>query len=138
MSEPTIQSPDISKALHGRGAIKLQTLKALHAEWRKMSPNLDSELPERDLRMQWTTDRLRLAAPCGSWNNLSEGQARRLLRLMRLESGSAQAYLTLLVAEAAAELWVGLNWSEFGWPAACRSASTPVISNGWRRVICTR
>jgi len=88
--------------------MKPETLRALHAEWRKLSPNLaiepmEGETPaqaERRVRLAWTNSALvtrpdarRLWAAgrhsslvtslITSWNELTQGQARFLLKKMR-------------------------------------------------------
>jgi hypothetical protein len=93
-------------------------LKALHAEWRKLSPGLASDLPERDLRMQWTNQKfeqhrspvvLRAQPVITSWSELTEGQARYLLQVMKEESGSAPDYRGMLIARLAQDLF-GAEW----------------------------
>jgi len=115
-------------------------LKALHAEWRKLSPNLSieperGETPaqaERRVRLIWTNERLgrgagrpalrraQQAAPLQSWNDLSQSEARRLLKIMREESGDGAAYRGQLIARLAVELWGGSSGSTGGWDAFLR------------------
>ncbi|HEV2424293.1 MAG TPA: hypothetical protein VGZ29_05645 [Terriglobia bacterium] len=102
--------------------LRAATLKALHAEWRKFSPSVTSELPEREARIEWTNralnqrlkkaDRARMERTVASWNDLQEGEARYLLRRMRGESGDAAAWRANLIARLAVELW-GSQWDEF-------------------------
>jgi hypothetical protein len=90
-------------------------LKALHAEWKKLSAGLASELPERELRIQWTNQRLhkrrlnQLKPDITSWSELTEGEARYLLKLMKEESGSAPDYRGMLICKLAQELF-GQPW----------------------------
>jgi hypothetical protein len=97
----------------------------LHAEWRKLSPTLnyegrsgESEVEtgdglEREARLWWTNLQLqrrgRQGAPIRSWNDLTAHEARRLLKMMREESGSGPAYRGQLIARLAVELW-GSDW----------------------------
>lgn len=115
----------------GSRRLRPETLKALHAEWHKFSANLSSDLPERELRLQWANERLHARArqghwktvagrrvfieesaalrSIGSWSQLTEGEARHLLSLMREESGDGPAYRALLIGRLAQELW-GSTW----------------------------
>jgi hypothetical protein len=91
---------------------KAKMLRALHAEWRKVSAGLASELPEREARLGWTNAHLRRArGPVESWSELTAGEAKYLLRQMREESGDAPAYRAALIATLAARLF-GANWDE--------------------------
>jgi hypothetical protein len=103
--------------------MKPELLRALHAEWRKLSPNLtieplDGETPaqaERRVRLAWTNQHLhpkrldRGRADIASWNELSQNEARFLLKKMREESGDGPAYRATLIARLAVELF-GLGW----------------------------
>jgi len=40
---------------------------ALHAEWRKLSPGLGSELPERETRLAWTNAELTQRRQDAKW-----------------------------------------------------------------------
>jgi hypothetical protein len=102
--------------------MKPQTLKAMHAEWRKLSAGLACEpaegetqkQAERSVRLDWTN--VKLKKPQGfftSWNQLTEGQARRLIKLMREESGDGARYRAMRIAELACELWGGRQWDDF-------------------------
>lgn len=103
--------------------LRASTLRALHAEWRKFSPSFASELPEREARLEWTNrtinqrsrskaERASIQIQVSSWNDLSEGQGKYLLRRMRAESGDAAAWRANLIARLAVELW-GPDWDEF-------------------------
>jgi len=127
-------------------------LKALHAEWRKLSPNLaieplEGETPkdaERRVRLEWTNARIKRGSrsrseregiasrgkpptpesrianrdsegkptPIVSWSDLSQGEAKRLLKLMREESGDGPAYRAQFIARLAVDLW-GSDWDSF-------------------------
>lgn len=93
-------------------------LNALHAEWRKLSPNLaieplEGETPaeaERRARLAWTNEQLKSRKlKVESWNELSQNEARFLLKKMQEESGSNAAYRATLIACLAAELF-GRGW----------------------------
>jgi hypothetical protein len=103
------QSPDLSRVLHGRGAIKAKTLKGLHAEWRKLSAGLAGleGLTEREFRLFWTNSKLGTThgRSVNSWNELSERQARFILRQMCEATGDGPAYRARLIITAAAMLW---------------------------------
>src|SRR5690348_12524162 len=102
-----------------------ELLKALHAEWRKLSPNLtapNEEMTERELRIWYANEKLgRKAdsspsarndgarAPIASWNDLAPNEARHLLTCMREESGDGPAYRAQLIARLAQELF-GAPW----------------------------
>lgn len=98
-------------------------LKALHAEWRKLSPGLAIEPsgdraidPEREARLIWTNQALggrrKAKIEVRSWKELTQGQARYLLRRMREESGDGPAYRAQLIARLAVELF-GPGWAQF-------------------------
>jgi hypothetical protein len=96
--------------------MKPETLRGLHAEWRKLSPSLGSELPEREARLAWTNEKLQWAPGKGpvitSWSGLTEGQARRLLKIMREESGDGPEYRATLIATLACEFF-GAEWDRY-------------------------
>lgn len=100
-------------------------LRALHAEWRKLRPNLtieplDGETPaqaERRVRLAWTNEQLKsrnLPAQAGlkveSWNDLKPNEGRFLLKKMKEESGSNAAWRAMKLAQIAAELF-GSDWN---------------------------
>jgi hypothetical protein len=94
-------------------------LRALHAEWRKLSPNLaieplEGETPkaaERRVRLAWTSEQLKSRkVKVESWNALTQNEARFLLKKMREESGSNAAYRASLIARLAVELF-GHDWN---------------------------
>lgn len=130
--------------------LKPGTLKALHAEWRKVAQMLRSnsaacgagngEEPQsnpsladnsalqddRGFRLTWTNQVLGRTTPdsppqprrgsaergvVASWNDLSENQARYLLRKMREESGDGAAYRARLIVFAARDLF-GAEWDQ--------------------------
>lgn len=96
-------------------------LRALYAEWKKLSPNLEVESigdrpieeyedPEREVRMWWTNQQIKnRKSPIKSWNDLKPNEARYLLRCMREESGDGPAYRAELIARLARELF-GAAW----------------------------
>jgi hypothetical protein len=95
--------PDIIK-INSQAA---KALRALHAEWRRFSPNLmgPEELDERGLRLWWTNGQLRSRkSRIESWNDLTASQARRLLKIMREETGWAAEYRAELIRRIACEL----------------------------------
>jgi len=108
-----------------RKSLPAHLLRALHAEWRKMSPNLaiepmEGEAPaqaERRVRIEWSRRVLhakRLDSglrDIESWNDLKPGEAKRLLKVMREESGDGPAYRGMLIARLAVELF-GSDWNE--------------------------
>jgi len=98
--------------------MKPELLKALHAEWRKLSPNLaleplEGETPkaaERRVRLAWTKEKLKgRKSKVESWNELTQNEARFLLKKMREESGDGPAYRATLIARLAVELF-GSDW----------------------------
>jgi len=112
---------------HSRKRLPARLVKALHAEWAKLSPNLEIERlgdraiedfpdPERALRLWWTNEQiaksLNRQSPITSWSQLTTGQAKYLLKKMREESGSGPAYRAQLIACLAVELW-GSDWDAF-------------------------
>ena len=101
-----------------RRAAKGLPLGGLFAEWRKLSPNLaieplEGETPaqaERRVRLAWTSDQLKSRKlKVETWNELSQNEARFLLKKMREESGDGPAYRTTLIARLAVELF-GSDW----------------------------
>ncbi len=97
-----------------KGKVSRPGLAALFAEWRKFSLSLANEgLSERELRIQYANRLLKRAdhgkQPVHSWRELSEGEARRLRKIMARQSGSATAYLAQLAGRLAVELW-GAYW----------------------------
>lgn len=113
-----------------RRQLPASLLKGLHAEWRKLSPGLSSELPEREARLAWTNEQLCAwhrsqggrwvtidgrrvlvtdTPPIQSWSALTQGQAMYLLKRMREESGSAPDYRGMLIARLAEDLF-GAEW----------------------------
>ncbi len=95
-----------------------ELLKALYAEWRKLSPSIEIEGDERTVRLAWTNQTLqgrgngRKFKPIETWKDLAAGQARYLVRRMREASGSGPSYRANLIARLAAELW-GADWDRF-------------------------
>jgi len=106
-----------------RGNIKAKTRAALMATWAKLSPNFDDEPlagespkdAERRLRIAWANSNLHLKRldsgrpDITSFNELSEGEARHLLRIMREESGDGPSYRAMLIGRLAVELF-GSDW----------------------------
>jgi hypothetical protein len=99
--------------------LSAQLLRALHAEWRKLSPNLsiepaEGEMPaqaERRVRLQWSNQQFKgRKQEIESWNELTANQAKFLLKKMRAASGNTP--LNDYVPEAAIELWAG-DWDQF-------------------------
>jgi hypothetical protein len=93
------------------------TLRALHAEWCKLSASLPSEEDERTVRINWTNAalverRTKKLQPVASWSELTHGQAKYLLAKMREQSGDGPAYRARLLGEMAAELW-GSDWDQW-------------------------
>jgi hypothetical protein len=99
-----------------RKRLPAHLLKALHAEWRKMSPNVEFRVEGRELkpgeeerlaRLAWTNSALvtRHSSLVTSWSQLTQGQAKYLLKKMREESGDGPAYRATLIARLAVELW---------------------------------
>lgn len=106
-----------------RGTIKPKTLKALMAEWSKLSPNIaaeprEGESPkecERRVRIEWATERLKgRRSNVESFNVLTDAEAKFLIRCAREESGDGPAYRAKLIALAAAELWPRLATGDSG------------------------
>jgi hypothetical protein len=101
--------------------MKVETLRALHAEWRKVSPGLSyqpsavsAQEAERETRLWWTNEQFhrggsRTARTITSWNELKPGEAKFLLKLMREESGDGSAYRAMLIAKLAVDLF-GADW----------------------------
>ena len=87
---------------------------ALFAEWAKFSPTVDWECTEREARLRFASEVLvtRHSSPVASWNDLTAGQAKRLLREMKEISGSNAAYRAQIIARLAVELWGG-DWDAF-------------------------
>lgn len=105
------------RARHGV-PLPAHLMRALHAEWRKLSPNLaieprDGETPkaaERRVRLAWTNEQLKSRKlKVESWNELTQNEARFLLKIMREESGDGPAYRATLIARLAVELF-GADW----------------------------
>jgi hypothetical protein len=105
-----------------RKRLPAHLLKALHAEWRKMSPNVEFRVEGRELkpgeeerlaRLAWTNSALvtRHSSLVTSWSQLTQGQAKYLLKKMREESGSNAGWRALKLAEIAAELF-GPDWNQ--------------------------
>jgi len=108
-----------------RDPLPAHLLRALHAEWRKLSPNLavepgEGETParaERRVRIEWSRRVLHAkrldkgVRDIESWNDLKPGEAKFLLKKMRDESGSNSAYRAMLIAQLAVELF-GPDWNE--------------------------
>jgi len=78
---------------------------ALFAEWAKFSPTLDWECSEREARIRFANEVLFRRAPIKSWSDLTQGEAKRLLREMKERSGSNAAYRAQIIARLAARLW---------------------------------
>jgi len=118
--------------------MKPELLKALHAEWRKLSPNLSIEpvggetaaQAERRVRIDWSRRVLhdrRLdkgIRDIESWNDLKPGEAKRLLKVMGEESGSNAAYRATLIARLAVELF-GADWDAVLAERLCQRFRTP-------------
>lgn len=89
---------------------------ALFAEWSKFSPTLAWDCTEREARLRFANEVLFPRHPTPdtwplkSWNDLTSGQAKRLLREMKERSGSNAAWRALKLAEVAAELF-GPDWN---------------------------
>ncbi len=92
-----------------------ELLRALHAEWRKLSPNLaapSEEMTERELRIWWTNEKLGAVnseSRIASWGELKPGEAKFLIKCMREESGDGPAYRARMIAQLAQELF-GAPW----------------------------
>ena len=95
-----------------------RALRACFAEWRELSPNLgieprDDETPqaaERRVRLAWTSEQLKSRKlKVESWNELTQNEARFLLKIMREESGDGPAYRGTVIARLAVELF-GADW----------------------------
>jgi len=103
-------------------------LRALHAEWHKLAPQVAiAGLTERECRMYWTNEKLgvrsqesgsrkglnpksRILNPISSWNDLTDGQAKFLLKQMREQSGDGPQYRAVLIAKLACEFWGPRDW----------------------------
>ncbi len=99
-----------------RRAMPSWMLRALHAEWRKVSPgvSLDSSSagesdPERAARLAFCSGLLK--TPVESFKSLSFSQGRRLLFGLREISGAGPEYRTRLICIAASDLF-GADWHE--------------------------
>lgn len=95
-----------------------ELLKALHAEWRKLSPMLtapNEEMSEREMRIWYANQKLharrldRGIPDLASWSELTPNEARHLLTCMREESGDGPAYRAMLIARMAQDLF-GTAW----------------------------
>ena len=110
----TAETQDIDSRLRGNDKaaacprrLPAQLLRALHAEWRKLSPNLD----ERDLRLHWTNEQFGFGAKgvfITSWSQLTQGQAKFLLKKLRAALGISP--LNDYIARAAVRLF-GSDWN---------------------------
>ncbi len=96
---------------------KRRALAGLFAEWRNYSASLDSELPERELRLEVANQVLRPQSALGkrpeaitSWSSLTVGELKRLRRWLSESSGSAADFRGALIGKFAVELW-GADWS---------------------------
>jgi hypothetical protein len=83
------------------------TMKALFAEWRKISPSLGWSCSEREARLRYASEALHREV-C-SWSDLKRGEQKALLRRMREASGSDAEYRAMLIARLAMELF-GAAW----------------------------
>lgn len=85
-------------------------LRAMFAEWRKLAPGLDYPGIETDdeARKVWTRAALR-KPNLQSWKELSVGECRRLLKLMKEASGEGPEYRALLICSLAQDLF-GAPW----------------------------
>jgi hypothetical protein len=98
-----------------RGNIQPATLRALHAEWRKLSPDLTGPegLTERELRLYWTNAHLgqNHGRSVNSWNDLTERQAKFILKQMREATGDGPAWRARRIEQAAMRLWGERDWA---------------------------
>jgi hypothetical protein len=92
---------------------KSSILRALHAEWHKFfeAHPPPTEMDERAWRLAWTNKELRHKQQrlIESWNQLSPGQMRYLLKGLREASGDGANYRAVLIARLACEFF-GPTW----------------------------
>jgi len=100
---------DNSKIGNRKSKMSLTTQRALYAEWGEFSRNNAGPegLTERDWRLYWTNGRLaaRGQRSVESWTDLSERNARYLLKVLREETGEGPAYRAELICRMARAVW---------------------------------
>jgi len=84
-------------------------MRALFAEWRKVSPGLGWDCDEREARLRYANETLRNRRQITSWSQLTRGEQKALLRKMREDSGSVAEYRAILIGRLAAGLF-GAAW----------------------------
>jgi hypothetical protein len=121
-AQPQAETGNLKLETRRSPRLAARTLRALHAEWRKLSPNLEiepleGETPkdaERRVRIEWSNRQIVRSRDrqIESWSQLTTGQAKFLLKRMKEESGSGPAFRAQFIAELAIRLW-GSDWDAF-------------------------
>jgi hypothetical protein len=110
MDESTAKTP------RHQAKIEPRTRSGLHAEFNRFCEEHPAPegLIKREWRLYWTNGRLaaRRQRSVESWNDLSQGQAKYLLKALAEKNGSRARYRAMKIAEMACDLWGGQAWDD--------------------------